>query len=195
MFPASQAGHPKALAGDSRWDLPPRDGRNRRSTRVREKPRTSPRYPRILVVEDDLGVRVLLNAVLANQGFIVYWAADGFQAVKLYQKLCQDIDIVLLAVEVPGRRGPQILDALQEVNPEVCCCFMTAGSENYTEEELLQRGARHVLRKPFHLIQVAQLLWHLVDRAEVAPPARTAPADRKACRGTSNVSQVPGDRG
>jgi CheY-like chemotaxis protein len=123
---------------------------------------------------------VLLNAVLAYQGFIVYWAADGFHAVELYKRLYPDIDIVLLEVEVPGLDGPQILDALQELNPELCCCFMTAGSEKYTEEELLQRGARHVLRKPFHVIQVAQLLRQLADRMQGVPPARTVPADGAA---------------
>jgi CheY-like chemotaxis protein len=146
----------------------------------REKPRTSPRHPGILVVDVDLGVRVLLNAVLAQQGFVAYWAADGFHAIELYQKLCPDIDIVLLEVEVPGLDGPQVLDALREFNPDVCCCCMTAGSEKYTEEELLQRGARHVLRKPFHVIQVAQWLWQLADRMDVVPPARTAPADGAA---------------
>ena len=119
-FPASKAGHSKSPAGASRWDPPPRDGEKRRSRKAPEKRRTLRRFPRVLVVEDDLGVRVLLKAVLAYQGFAVYWAADGFQAVELYQKLCLDIDIVLLEVELPELDGPQVLDALQALNPRVC---------------------------------------------------------------------------
>ena len=140
--------------------------------RLHEGPHTTSRRPGILVVDDDVAVRTLLNAALWHYGFAVWLAGDGTQALELYQELRADIDLVLLDVQMPGRDGPQTLAALRRINPEFLCCFMTADSKAYTQEELLEQGAVRVLQKPFHLAAVAQLLWQLVNASRTTT-ART----------------------
>jgi CheY-like chemotaxis protein len=140
--------------------------------------RTTSRRPGILVVDDDVGVRILLNAVLWQNGFRVWLVGDGLQALELYPEERPDIDLVLLDVQMPGLDGPHTLAALQRLNPAICCCLMNGGSGPYTEEELLDQGAIHVLQKPFHLTALVHLLWQLVDAA-------TAQAADREARGTS----------
>jgi CheY-like chemotaxis protein len=142
---------------------------------------TTTRKPAILVVDDDAGVRNLLNAVLWQQGFMIWLAGNGLHALELYQELAAKIDLVLMDVRMPGLDGPQTLAALQRLNPDVGCCFMTGDSGPYTEEELLARGAVAVLHKPFHLTEVAQLLRQLVT-----PEARHAAPDT----GAGNMSEL-----
>jgi CheY-like chemotaxis protein len=120
------------------------------------------RSPGILVIDDDFSMRTLLNVGLEYHGFLVWLAADGRQALEIYRKQRTHIDLVLLDVRMPEMDGPSTLVALQRINPEVCCFFMSADAGIYTREELLERGAVRVIRKPFHLSEVAHLLWQLV---------------------------------
>jgi CheY-like chemotaxis protein len=171
----SQGGYPTPLNDHFPGKLPPGDERNGQSIEAYEGARSTSRRPGILIVDDDAGVRELLTKVLLDQGFVVFWASNGRQAIEVYQKQRPDIDVVLLDIQMPGLDGPQTLAGLQKVNPEVYCCFMTGGDGNYTEDELLERGALHVLQKPFHLSRVVQLVRQLVDLAGM-PPARAAVA-------------------
>jgi hypothetical protein len=45
--------------------------------------------------------------------------------------------------------GPATLAALQGIDPNVGCCFMSGDTDEYAPEELLAMGAVHLLRKPF----------------------------------------------
>jgi CheY-like chemotaxis protein len=120
----------------------------------------------ILVVDDDEGVRSLLNFTMRQQGFAVWLAADGQEALDLYRHHRDTIDVVLLDVRMPGMDGPQTLAKLHQLNPQICCCFMSGDLGSYTEGQLGNLGARAVLLKPFHLGQLARVLWELANHEE-----------------------------
>ncbi|SRR5579871_1885427 len=134
-------------------------------------PPAAARKPGILVVDDDGDVRGLLQVVLGRHGFVVWEAAAGLQALEVYQEWGSSIDLVLLDVRMPGLDGPQTLVGLRQLNPALCCCFMTGDAGCYTPEELIARGAVYVFQKPFRPFEVAQLLWQLVrpPATEVGP--------------------------
>lgn len=118
--------------------------------------------PGILVVDDEAMVRALLEVGLRQSGFTVWQAASGPEAVEFYRRRGNDISLVLLDVNMPGWTGLQTLAALQQLNPAICCCFMTGNTGLYTREQLLGLGAAQVFNKPFRLAEVGQLLWELV---------------------------------
>jgi CheY-like chemotaxis protein len=126
----------------------------------------------ILVVDDDDAVRFLLDVGLRHHGFAVWQAADGQEALELYQEDRSEIDLVLLDVRMPRLDGPQTLAALHHLNPEIRCCFMTGHSGNYTEEGLLKLGAARVFPKPFQLAEIAQALTRLMENP---PPGSQEP--------------------
>src|SRR5581483_10924218 len=90
----------------------------------------------ILVVDDEECVRTVLDLALRQQGFVVWLAADAQGALDLYRRHHDTIDVVLLDVRMPGSDGPQTLLALQRVNPQVRCGFMSVDLGDYTEEGL-----------------------------------------------------------
>lgn len=113
----------------------------------------------ILVVEDEEQVRRMLAMALGHYGFTVLLAGCGAEAVELYRQHHDGIAVVLLDVQMDGLDGPGTLAALQEINPEVRCCFMSGHTGQYTSEGLLAMGAAHVLPKPFSsLDQLARTL-------------------------------------
>ena len=129
------------------------------------------RRPGVLIVDDQPGVRAVLQVGLERQGFCSYVAADGYQAVHLYRHHREVIDVVLLDVCMPGLDGPQTLAALREVNPQVRCCFMSGDLGRHTERALRDLGAAAVLLKPFCLDEVAAALRQLACAAEWGPTA------------------------
>jgi CheY-like chemotaxis protein len=135
--------------------------RRTRQGRPADSPGASPLAPRtcrVLVVDDDECVRGVLNVAMRQQGFAVWLAVDGQEALDLYRRHRETIDVVLLDVRMPGLDGPQTLAALQELNPRICCCFMSGDPGRYTVERLRDLGAAAVLPKPLHFAEVAQVL-------------------------------------
>lgn len=66
--------------------------------------------------------------------------------------------MVLLDVRMPGLDGLETLDALRKRDPEVRACFMSGDTGSYEPDELVQRGAAHVIAKPFLLNDLANIL-------------------------------------
>jgi CheY-like chemotaxis protein len=129
------------------------------------------RRPGVLIVDDQPGVRAVLQVGLEQQGFCTWVAADGFLALRLYRQHRAVMDVVLLDVCMPGLDGPQTLAGLREVNPQVRCCFMSGDLGRHTEGGLRDLGAAAVLLKPFCLGEVARVLRQLACAAEWGPTA------------------------
>ena len=142
-----------------------------RSAESSGAPHTTSRAYGILAVDDEEGVRDLLNTSLRRDGFAVWVAANGEEALGLYWHHGQDIDVVLMDVRTPGLDGPQTLAALQVLNPRIRCCFMSGDLGSYTEEGLRSLGAAAVLRKPCRLAEVAQVLGELSSKAALVQEA------------------------
>ncbi|MGA2497108.1 MAG: response regulator [Tepidisphaeraceae bacterium] len=106
---------------------------------------------RVLLVDDEDTLRLLGSRMLGLIGYEVLTAADGQQAVELYQSRWKDIDVVVLDLTMPRMDGEETLLALQHVNPEVRV-VMTSG---YTEHEIFTRFAGKrlagFLQKPYTL--------------------------------------------
>jgi len=115
----------------------------------------------ILVADDDEGMRQVLNIWLRHQGYGVWTAATSAEAVDLYTHHRDTINVVLLDVNLPAANGPQTLIALRQLNPQVCCCFMSGKLNGNTEMDLHDMGAHVILRKPFRLVDLDALLWKL----------------------------------
>src|SRR5882672_4419560 len=119
----------------------------------------------ILIVDDDGGVRNLLNKGLRGHGFDVWLAADGQDALDLFWRHHALIDLVLLDVGMPGLDGPQTASALLQLKPAMRFCFMSGDLGGYEDQKLRDLGALAVIPKPFRLAEVAPLLWELASRA------------------------------
>ena len=129
--------------------------------------------PCVLVVDDEPAIRAMLDMALRRFGFMVLLAATGTDAVELYRRHRDRIAVVLLDVLMPPPDGPQTLAALREINPRVRCCFMSGSTGDYSAEELLARGAVHILGKPFHsLANLASVLREVAAiEGSPVPPA------------------------
>jgi DNA-binding NtrC family response regulator len=123
----------------------------------------------VLVVDDDHLVRILVQVGLERNGFDVWLACNGREALRLYRKHRDRIGVVLLEVRLPGLDGPRIQAALRALNPQVPVCFMSGTTDAHELEELRQRGAASVIAKPFYVDQLVSLLRPLVPGVPAEP--------------------------
>src|SRR5437879_5241869 len=124
----------------------------------------------ILIVDDQACLRNIMGIGLRQEGFEVWLAANGREAFDLYQCHHETIDVVLMDVCMPGLDGPETLAALQELNPQIRCCFISGSLDSCTAEELQNLGAAAVLQKPMHLTEVARVLCEQAKRPYTPAP-------------------------
>jgi CheY-like chemotaxis protein len=121
-----------------------------------------PKKPGVLVVDGDQLARTRRKRGLERNGWNIWLAADGYEAVELYWDHKENIAVVVLDDCMPGLGGPETLEALRSLNSEVLVCLMSVEPDGYGPEDLLPVGAPHVFAKPIRPDQFAQLLHQLV---------------------------------
>lgn len=107
---------------------------------------------RLLIVDDQQGIRLLLNEVLKKEGYVTYLAANGAEALRYAEE--ESIDCVLLDMKIPGMDGIEILKCLKEKWPELPVFMMTAYGELDVVQEALELGAIRYFTKPFDIFEV-----------------------------------------
>lgn len=130
-----------------------------------EDPPVGDRMRGVLVIDDQDFMRNVLDYMLRSQGFAVWLAADGWEAIDLYRRHRASIDLVLLDVCMPVLDGPATLAALRELDPQVGCCFMTGDPGKYTERELRELAGAALLLKPFRLADLSRVVREFASRA------------------------------
>jgi anti-sigma B factor antagonist len=138
--------------------------------------------PGVLVVADEAAVPCALVAGLPIEGYKVWVASHGKQAVDIYRRHREGIAVVLLDVLLPGMDGPRTLTALQQLCPGVRCCFMTGSPTPYTPEGLLRMGAARVLRKPVAFTEVIETVNQLAGRSPGRRQDRWIELPGKECK-------------
>ena len=102
--------------------------------------------PSILVVDDDNGHRLMLEALLGKWGYRVESAVNGVQAVEKVRE--GPFDVVLMDIRMPDMDGITALRGIKEYNPAVPVVLMTAYSAVESAVEALKSGAYDYLIKP-----------------------------------------------
>ncbi len=115
---------------------------------------------RILVIDDEPKMTMLISSTLAEIGMIVDTAATGREAMERLTD--KHYDLVVTDIRIPPPDGMEILGWLRENRPETIVIIMTAFAEVKTAVEAMKRGAADYLIKPFPLdeltLQVRRLL-------------------------------------
>ncbi len=118
---------------------------------------------RILVVDDEAGVRSSLALVLQDEGFSVRTAADADQATALVER--EEFDYILCDVRMPGRSGLELLPDLVAEQPHATIVMMSAYGAIEQALEAVRLGAYDYLSKPFQP-QEFLLLIHKAEERE-----------------------------
>ena len=123
---------------------------------------------KILVVDDDKSICVLMNSALTHKGCIVETANDGLEALcKIFHF---EPHVVLLDVWMPGLEGKDLVKTIKAYRNQVGI-IMAAGSKNETlKEECLRRGAYAYLEKPVDFDSLHNKIKEFLELEEKPSP-------------------------
>ncbi len=110
--------------------------------------------PKILIVDDQYGIRVLLCEVFQAEGYLTYQAANGKQALSIAKE--HQPDLVLLDMKIPGMDGIEILKRLKSLDEHIQVMMMTAYGELDLIEEVMRLGALTHFTKPFDIEELRE---------------------------------------
>lgn len=113
---------------------------------------------RVLVVEDDADLRMIMEHELRRAGHEVLVAVSGGEAVAL----AADVDLVLLDFHLPGANGLEVMQRIQEIDPSPSVVMVTGDDLQGLDEEAMRAGAvDFVPKRPGYL----RALPGIVERA------------------------------
>ncbi|ACV59788.1 response regulator [Alicyclobacillus acidocaldarius] len=120
---------------------------------------------KVLVVDDQFGIRVLLHEVLQREGYEVFQASNGPSALSIVER--EQPDLVLLDMKIPGMDGLEILRNLRKLGVDAKVIMMTAYGELDLIHEAMEMGAVAHFTKPFDIDELRRTVReHLEARAQ-----------------------------
>ncbi len=106
---------------------------------------------KVLIVDDDQGLRLGLKNHLESLGFVTFEAFDGVKALEVFQNEGpQSFDFVLLDVDMPRLNGLETLKRLKVLSPATSILMMTAYATIDNAVDAVKNGAFSYLQKPLH---------------------------------------------
>lgn len=104
---------------------------------------------RLLVVDDEEGVRRSLKKVLQPEGYTIVLAENGTEAIRLVSENGDDIETVISDFRMPGIDGLETLIAIGKLNPEITRILLTGYATLESAIEALNAGIDGFITKPF----------------------------------------------
>jgi Response regulator containing CheY-like receiver, AAA-type ATPase, and DNA-binding domains len=104
---------------------------------------------KVLIVDDQIGIRILLSEVFTSEGYEAFQASGGNAALEIAAQ--ESPDLVLLDMKIPGMDGLEILRRLKKVNESIKVIMMTAYGELNMIRVATELGALMHFTKPFDI--------------------------------------------
>ena len=136
---------------------------------------------RILVVDDEPGLRQTLAVILGGEGYEVVTAAEGGEALATLER--EPVDLVLCDLRMPGTDGMAVLDAHRARDGRALVIVMSAYLDDDRALEAMRRGAYDVIPKPFRADQVLLIVRKAVERERLRREVAALREELSAARG------------
>lgn len=117
---------------------------------------------RILVVDDDLGMRDLLEIMLTQEDYEVACCGDPNKALQRVQK--EQFDLVITDLKMPRMDGIEFLKQVKEVKPETQVILITAFASGNTALSAMKEGAYDYIEKNFDIDELKRIVHEAMEK-------------------------------
>ncbi len=114
----------------------------------------------ILIVDDQKGVRRLLEELFKKESFNVHLASDGQEAIVKARELTPDI--ILMDMKMPNMNGLEAAQAILTNDKEQSIIMMTAYGEMDIVNQALDIGVKKCITKPFDIMILREMVKEMV---------------------------------
>jgi signal transduction histidine kinase/ActR/RegA family two-component response regulator len=109
----------------------------------------------VLLIEDNDELRGATRGLLEVLGYQVFAAANGAEALDLFDRLGGRVDLVVCDVVMPGMSGPEVVERLRARKPDLRALFMSGYTDNVVVRHGILEGELEFLEKPFSAERLA----------------------------------------
>ncbi len=118
----------------------------------------------VLLVDDEDMVIEGCKEMLTKMGYNVSIVRNGKDAIEIYKKNQDKIDIVIIDMIMPELSGGETYDRLKEMNPDINVLLSSGHSINGQATEILERGCNGFIQKPFNINVLSMKLREILDQ-------------------------------
>jgi two-component system, cell cycle sensor histidine kinase and response regulator CckA len=116
----------------------------------------------ILIIDDEEMLLDLLSEILIQSGYRTYKAANGIEALGLYQNYQDEIDLVISDIGMPKMGGQETFEKLKLLNANVKLIFASGFLEIEKKNELEKQGAIGFIQKPFQAQEILEMVYKIL---------------------------------
>jgi two-component system response regulator AtoC len=140
---------------------------------------------RILVIDDEPGMRSVLSTILSHEGHELAVSVDGQDALERLKR--EEADIILCDVKMPRMDGLTFLDRYRESGGAGLVIVMSAYLEDDAALEAMRRGAYDYIPKPFRADQVLLVVRKAIERERLKHEVRRLQEELSSVRGSDDI--------
>ncbi|MFH1550757.1 MAG: response regulator, partial [Planctomycetota bacterium] len=134
---------------------------------------------RILVVDDEPGIREGCRKVLESEGYAVEVAEDGLQGCTMVTRKEEPFDLALIDLKMPNMDGVELLGRIREHDPEIVTIVITAYATLDTAIETTRKGAYGYVPKPFTPDELLLIVRRGLEKRALSLRARRLQEERE----------------
>lgn len=116
---------------------------------------------KILIIDDEKGIRTSLKFFLKGEGFEIETAETGEEGIEKYQKF--EPDITILDINLPGIDGLDVLSEIKRKNKKALVIMITYRSEVKLAVHAMKLGAYDYFMKPFNIIDIKNSVVEIIS--------------------------------
>src|SRR3954471_10003958 len=133
---------------------------------------------KLLIVDDEQGMRQLLSIVFGREGHAVRTAENGRRGLEALR--AEPADLIVSDVKMPDMGGIELLRAARELLPEVAVVMMTAFATVDTAREAFKLGADDFITKPFDVDELKLIVAKALERLKLKQEVETLKVEKDA---------------
>ncbi|MEO5955897.1 MAG: response regulator [Nitrospiraceae bacterium] len=134
--------------------------------------------PKILVIDDEQGIRDLLDTLLRRKGYDVIVSANGQKGLELF--LREQPDVIVLDLKMPGMDGLTVLQQIRSLDPKKPVIILTGAGTPETEQQVRALGGTEFIEKEFSLHRLGDALKRLLATSKPTTSADASSARKPA---------------
>jgi PAS domain S-box-containing protein len=117
----------------------------------------------VLLVDDEEVILEVGKELLEGMGYRVLIAKDGKEAIDVYKKDRDEIDIVVLDMVMPNMGGGKAYDRMKDINPDIIVLLSSGFSIDSEASEILKRGCNGFIQKPFSMNKLSHKIREILE--------------------------------
>ena len=118
---------------------------------------------KILVIDDEVGIRNLLDTLLHRKGYDVVLADNGQKGLAVFRR--ERPDVVVLDLKMPGMDGFTVLQQVRSLNPQQPVIILTGAGTPEIEQQVRALGVTEFVEKEFSMHYLGDALNRLLTKA------------------------------